>query len=241
MSATRLFIDAELHAGESVALPEQLAHHALTVLRLGDGEEVVLFNGRGGEFPGLLSRAGKKKAAVSLNRHDLVERESVLHTRLVIALGKGDRTEWAVRKAVELGVSEMVPLFTERTQVKWSAQKNEQRHQRWRGLIISACEQCGRNRLPGLQPAVRFGDWVGASNGGERLLFTPDAPVSVELGGKPDRVELVIGPEGGFTAEEVITATTQGYRAVRLGPRVLRTETAPLAALAVVQSMAGDF
>ncbi len=241
MSATRLFIDTDLRAGESVTLPAQLAHHALTVLRLGDGEEVVLFNGRGGEFSGLLRRAGKKKAMVSLIRHVVVERESVLHTRLVIALGKGDRTEWAVRKAVELGVSEIVPLFTERTQVKWSAQKNEQRHQRWRGLIVSACEQCGRNRLPGLQSAVRFGDWVSASSDGERLLFTPDAPVSVKLGGNPGGVELMIGPEGGFSAEEIVLATTQGYRAVRLGPRVLRTETAPLAALAVVQSLAGDF
>ncbi|MBL4622649.1 MAG: 16S rRNA (uracil(1498)-N(3))-methyltransferase, partial [Immundisolibacteraceae bacterium] len=235
MRDVRIYIDQPLISGDIVDLPDALVRHIGTVLRLKAGDALVLFNGLGGEFHSRIQALARRSGAVSIGEHNPVSRESGLHTRLVQALGKGDRTEWALRKAVELGVTEIVPLITERTQVKISEQKNDQRQRRWQGLIVAACEQSGRTRLPLLRPVATFEQWTNGQQSGKRLILDPRASQPLTLGRGVKEVELLVGPEGGFSSEEYALASSRGYLPAKLGPRILRTETAPLAALALLQ------
>ncbi|MEL0081941.1 MAG: 16S rRNA (uracil(1498)-N(3))-methyltransferase [Gammaproteobacteria bacterium] len=241
MRDIRLFVDVPLTEGDSIELPEAAARHAVTVLRLKIGDLIVLFNGQGGEYRACLQSANRRQVQMEIIEFIPADRESALHTRLVQALGKGDRTEWAIRKAVELGVSEIVPLLTERTQVKLTQQKSDQREGRWRKLIIAACEQSGRTRIPPLRSAVTLGDRVAGDSDTERIILDPRASECLQVAPAVTKVELLVGPEGGFTDQEYQLASHSGYRPARLGPRVLRTETAPLAALALLQAQAGDW
>ncbi len=241
MRDIRLYVDLPLAVGTLLELPLQTARHAVTVLRLKRGDSLTLFNGQGGEYRGRIETLQRRQVQLSVDDFIPVNRESPLHIRLVQALGKGDRTEWAIRKAVELGVSEIVPLVTERTQVKTSTDKNDQRENRWQSLIIAACEQSGRTRLPLLRPVAGFAEWVAGQRGGERLILDPRAGDGLRIETRVDEVELLIGPEGGFSADEYELAESNGYQPVALGPRILRTETAPLAAIALLQAQAGDW
>ena len=241
MRDIRVYLDQPLVTGNVIDLPDELVRHIGGVLRLKPGESLVLFNGLGGEYRAQVETLERRRGCVLIGEYDPVTRESGLHTRLVQALGKGDRTEWAVRKAVELGVTELVPLITERTQVKISEQKNNQRQRRWQSLIVAACEQSGRTRLPLLRAAVTFDQWTAQQRSGERLILDPRATKPIGIDASVTEVELLIGPEGGFSTPELELAGQRGYQPVSLGPRVLRTETAPLAALALLQTQAGDW
>ena len=239
MRDIRVHIDQPLVTGELVELTAELVSHLGKVLRLKAGDTLVMFNGQGGEYHARVENLARRSGSVVIGEYDPVERESALHTRLVQALGKGDRTEWALRKAVELGVTEIVPLTTERTQVKISAEKNQQRQRRWQGMIIAACEQSGRTCLPILRSVVGFDEWTVQQRNGSRLILDPRATAPLKVDSVTTEVELLIGPEGGFSDAEYQQANSRGYQSASLGPRVLRTETAPLVALALLQTQAG--
>jgi len=242
MSAPRFFVDptmAALADGVDVALPESVARHATQVLRLRDGDAVVLFDGRGGEFPGTLSVQGRH-AVARLRAHAAIERESPRAVALVQAIVAPDVMDWIVRKAVELGAASIVPVQSARTQ-RAPADRLDRRRARWQQIAIAACEQCGRNRLPDVAVPSTFDAWLRAQPGlGMAVLLDPAATASLAATASAAAPTMVIvGPEGGWTAGEVDDARAAGARTAHLGVRTLRAETAALAALATLEALAG--
>lgn len=240
MSAPRFFVDAALEPGARLALPERVAHHALRVLRLAHGAALVLFNGHGGEAQATLSIEGSHVWA-QIVRWDGIERESTLELTLIQAIVAADKLDWVVEKATELGVARIVLVPAARSVVRLGAERLERRLVHWREIALAACAQCGRNRIPGILAAASLGAACAASAARHRHMLAPaanDAPLCAAPG---DSVAFAVGPEGGFTPDEVAAATEARFTALRLGPRVLRTETAGLAALAACQALAGDW
>jgi 16S rRNA (uracil1498-N3)-methyltransferase len=247
MSTPRAYVDLPLASGTQVELPEAVAIHAVRVLRLRAGDALTLFNGRGGEFAATLgAAAGRGRVRAEVGAHDGVERESPLRVTLLQAVARGERMDLIVQKATELGVARIVPLASERSVVRLDERQAAKRLEHWRGIAIAACEQCGRNRLPQIDPVADFDRIADAVRGleldaGTRLLLAPDAPNTLAaLAPGLTSATLLIGPEGGLSGREIDLAGRAGYSACRLGPRVLRTETAPLAALTALQVLAGD-
>jgi 16S rRNA (uracil1498-N3)-methyltransferase len=238
--APRFFAPVDLPLGGEIRLPDRAAHH-LTVLRLRRGDAVTLFNGRGAEFTAELTRVSTGDAlARVLSRQDS-ERESPLSIALAQGVSSGDRMDTTLQKATELGVSKVVPLACERSVVKLSGDRAEKRVAHWRNVVIAACEQCGRNRLPEVAQITDIEAFLDAPGGDElRLLLAPGAGQSLKQLSRPERVMLLVGPEGGLTAQEGGHAQRAGFVPIRFGPRVLRTETAPLAAIAAMQALWGD-
>lgn len=239
----RFYVAAGLAPGASVELPSEAAHHALRVLRLGDGDEVVLFDGRGGEWQARLQRSGPVLRAV-LDAFDAGDREPPLAVTLVQGLPAADKMDWIVQKCTELGVAAIRPVAARRSVVRLSGERMERRGQHWQQVAVAACEQCGRNRVPEVAPLVDLPHYLGmaAAEGETRLLLMPGAETSLSTMEKPSGgVTLMIGPEGGFEDGEVRAALAAGFRPVALGPRVLRTETAGLAMLAALMARWGDF
>lgn len=242
MRLTRIYVEQKLVSGKGVGLPEQAGLHLTRVLRLEEGAPVTLFDGSGGEYAGTLERDGKKVWA-RVGAHDPVERESPLDVTLLQGVARGERMDLIVQKSTELGVTRIVPVLAERTLVKVDAKQRERKLEHWRSIAISACEQCGRNRVPDVSAPVALGDALAAlPAGGLRCLLAADGQTSLSSAAreKPTTIALLIGPEGGLADQERRFAATQGFNAYRMGPRILRTETAGLAALAVLQSSAGD-
>ncbi|MBN8441122.1 MAG: 16S rRNA (uracil(1498)-N(3))-methyltransferase [Thauera sp.] len=228
-----------------IPLPDSVAHHALRVLRLSDGEAVVLFDGRGGEVDARLVVRGKAASAVLLGRR-VPLRESPLRVVLVQALATGDKMDWVVQKAVELGVAAVQPIQAERSVLRLSGERLDKRVAHWRQIAVSACEQCGRDRVPEVGAPISLADWLGRGGSALRYVLAPGAVGSERqgfgVGPRPDaEVQVMIGPEGGWTDQELAACREAGCIAVGLGPRVLRTETAGLAAIAVLQARWGDF
>lgn len=224
-------------------LPPEAAHHAAKVLRLKDGDHIVLFDGRGGEYPAVITGMAKQSVSVEISPKLERECESSLKVTLAQGISGGDKMDFTLQKAVELGVAHIQPIACERSVVKLSGDRAEKRLRHWRQVVISACEQCGRNRVPEVAPILSLHDWLGTLNGEElRLTLAPGAPGGLkDLGPPAVPVTLLIGPEGGLAPGEMTAAASQGFTSVRLGPRVLRTETAALAALAAMQALWGDF
>jgi 16S rRNA (uracil1498-N3)-methyltransferase len=243
----RFHFDGKLGNGSEVRLGPDAAHHAARVLRLEAGDPVVLFDGFGGEFEARIIRMERGDVRVKTGAHRDVERESRIEVLLVQGLSSGDRMDFTLQKAVELGVAAIQPVATERSVVKLRDERARRRVEHWQNLVISACEQCGRNRIPGVAPVLEFGEWAAQlaqplPDGEARLLLSPQAPSSLrELGGVPARLTLLAGPEGGLAPGELRVAESRGFTPVRLGPRILRTETAAIAALAAIQALWGDF
>jgi 16S rRNA (uracil1498-N3)-methyltransferase len=245
-SGARFHFQGKLGNGSEVRLHPDAAHHAVRVLRLAVGEPVVLFDGLGGEFEARITRIDRGDVSVKTGAHLDVERESPLHIRLVQGLSSGDRMDITLQKAVELGVAAIQPVATERSVVKLKDERAQRRMEHWQNLVISACEQCGRNRVPEVSPLMSLPDWLAQLNGpapdGEaRWLLSPAATVPLKELAPPARMMLLIGPEGGLSPAETQLAQSRGFRPVRLGPRILRTETAALAALSAIQALWGDF
>lgn len=239
----RFFCPPPLAAGRTLTLPEPAAHHARRVLRLAVGDDVVLFDGGGGEYPGRIAEAGRE-FRILLTGHDAVEREAPLAITLAQALVAGEKMDWLTQKAVELGVAAIAPLETERAVVRLSGERAAKRIEHLRQVAISACEQCGRNRVPAIEGLARLPDFLAAQAGSAdlRLMLSPGAtrPLrSVDPAGRP--VTLLVGPEGGLGTNEILAAQAAGFEAVALGPRVLRTETAGLAAITALLAHWGDF
>ena len=243
MAITRLYCPINLTHRAQANLTSGAAHHATRVLRLKRGDEVRLFNGEGGEYEVSIHRVDKNEVTVEIGRHHNVERESKLSVCLAQAITTGDKMDYTLQKAVELGVARIQPLQTNRAVVKLNQERAEKRLQHWRNVVVSACEQCGRNSVPIVAPIMAFEEWVASTDPATmRLMLSPYVEQSLRDCPAPTgEVSLVIGPEGGLNQDEVAFARVKGFTSVRMGPRVLRTETAPLAALAAMQILWGDF
>ncbi|HWA13253.1 MAG TPA: 16S rRNA (uracil(1498)-N(3))-methyltransferase [Burkholderiales bacterium] len=241
----RFHVDGRLGNGSDVRLPPDAAHHAARVLRLEAGDPIVLFDGHGGEFEARITRLERGEVHAKTGAHREVERESGLEVHLVQGLSSGERMDFTLQKAVELGVAGIQPVAMERSVVRLKDERAQRRVEHWQNLVIAACEQCGRNRVPRVAPVLDFGEYagqLGPAEGESRLLLSPQAAASLRSRDRPaGRIVLMAGPEGGLAPGETQTALARGFEAVRLGPRVLRTETAAVAALAALQALWGDF
>lgn len=235
MSAPRFFVapgEASLEADTEMSLPASVTRHALQVLRLRAGDAIVLFDGRGGEYPATLKVSGRQ-AHARVGAHRAIEREANTPITLVQALVAADVMDDIVRKAVELGVAAIVPVLAERSQ-RAPAERLDKRAARWRQIAVSACEQCGRNRVPVIEPVLPLRTWI-ASRGRLDDMAVLDLRAPRPLAEAAPRLRgVLIGPEGGLTEEEVATTTSAGAVAVQLGARTLRADTAAVAALAIV-------
>jgi len=238
MRLSRFFIDAPLSLGRH-SLPEASAHYISRVLRLSPGSAVQLFDGSGAEFRGELAEVGKKTVTVELQEYLAGMLESPLRIHLGQGLSRGERMDWAIQKATELGVAQITPIVSERCEVRLNDERVDKRLAHWRQIAISACEQCGRSVLPLIHAPVSLRDWL-TLEADLKLVLHPVAEPLVSHA-KPQTLAFLIGPEGGLSESEVAQAADQGFQPARLGPRVLRTETAPVVALSVAQQLWGDF
>ena len=240
MRLTRTWLDTPLTVGQHVALGEAATAHLVRVLRMGLGEAIVLFNGDGHDYDARITAIGKRSAEAELMSRRAVTNESPLRIVLAQALARGEKMDWVLQKATELGVAGLVPLITERSEVKLDAERGDKRMQHWRGVIASACEQSGRARLPTLQAPTALADWL-AQSGTERVLYLdPQAETRLRDLAPDKGFALVVGPEGGLGERDLHALRAAGAHGVRLGPRVLRTETAGIAAIAILQGLFGD-
>ncbi|MDH4563571.1 16S rRNA (uracil(1498)-N(3))-methyltransferase [Pseudomonas sp. BN411] len=239
MRLSRFFIDAPLSLGQH-DLPEAQAHYIGRVLRLATGDAVQLFDGSGQEYLGELIEVGKKAVRVELREAFAGMAESPLQVHLGQGLSRGERMDWAIQKATELGAAEISPIVSERCEVRLKDERADKRLAHWRQVAISACEQCGRSVLPVIHAPVTLADWQRDVQADLKLVLHPVAePLASHA--RPGSLAFLIGPEGGLSEAEVESAKAAGFHAARLGPRVLRTETAPVVALSVAQQLWGDF
>jgi len=239
---TRNFTDQPLQAGGDIELGKEAARHLITVLRLQAGDPLVLFNGVGGEYAGVITAVSAKSVRVRIGEHDPDDRESPLRTFLGIGISRGDRFDWVLQKATELGVSEIFPLYTERTEVKLKGDREDKKLRHWRQILISACEQSGRNRIPLLHAPQGLREWFAVEAGCKLLLHHRSNTTLKSLADtKHTAAALLIGPEGGLSSNEIEQGMAAGFQSLTVGPRVFRTETAPLVVLSILQGMWGDF
>ena len=244
MRAIRLYIDAPLEAGQELALPDDIIRHATRVLRLGPGDPVVLFNGDGAQYPARLTTVDARTAHAQIDAVETPNRESPLRVTLVQALARGEKMDWIIQKAAELGVTRILPVVTERSEVKLDAARGDKRLEHWRAVAIAACEQCGRNVLPELAVPAPLATCLAAqaADPGTRWMLHPGEATRLrDVASGTTTVALAIGPEGGFGDTDLAALRQAGYHALVLGPRILRTETAGLAAVAALQAVVGDF
>lgn len=241
MSESRVYLDLPLEAGASVELPEGPFRHLVQVLRLQAGAALTVFNGQGGEYAAVLETVAKRGATLRIGAHDAVDRESPLALTLVQGISKGDRMDYTIQKAVELGVHAIVPVVTERCNVHVDRERQDKKLEHWRGIVVSACEQSGRTRVPVVHPIRKFAEWLGSETASTRLVLDPLSTRPLSAATVADGCSVIVGPEGGLSESELGAAQRAGCIGVRLGPRVLRTETAGAAALAALQALAGDW
>lgn len=240
----RLYVEAELQPRSKLSLPAAAAHHAARVLRLRDGDAVVLFDGRGGEYDARLAIPARGQVVAETGARRDPARESPLQVTLVQAVSSGDRMDFTIQKAVELGVAAIQPVFSAKSLVRLSGEREAKKLAHWRRIAIAACEQCGRNWLPAVREAMSVAAYSRVpGEAALRLLLSPEGKAGLkDVRPRIERaVTLAAGPEAGFSTEEEQVLQRAGFVPVRLGPRVLRTETAALAALAALNALAGDF
>lgn len=243
MSKSRFFSPAKLTIGAIVNLPEGAAHHAAKVLRMKAGDALTLFNGDGIDYGAEILRINKDEVVAKISAAAMIECESPLRVTLAQSISSGERMEFTLQKAVELGVAAIQPIATERSVVKLAGERAEKRREHWQNVVISSCEQCGRAVVPPVSPILGLADWLGLRKEfALKLLLSPKAEHTLhDLGKPPGSICLLIGCEGGLSPREQQAATSCGFVPVRLGGRVLRTETAAMAALAAMQALWGDF
>ncbi len=242
MRIPRIFTHHTLAAGQTLELEEAGQRHLVQVLRLRPGMDLRLFNGDGKEYAARLTECSKKAAQAEVLTLQREEPHPPLAIHLAIGVSKGERMDFALQKSVELGVTEITPLFTERTTVRLQGERLEKRLQHWRNVTVAACEQSGRCRLPQLHKPDSLEGWLAGRGSHKGILLDHRASRSLpEMEPPTDAIALLIGPEGGLSEEERNQAQAQGLTAIKMGPRVMRTETAPLAAIAAIQLLWGDF
>jgi 16S rRNA (uracil1498-N3)-methyltransferase len=238
---TRVYVEAALAAGGSHVLEGSAANHIMRVLRLRDGDALTLFDGRGGEYGARITGFRKDSVQVEVQEHRDVERESKLNLTLAQGISRGERMDWVMQKATELGVMRIVPVITERTMVKLDERQSERKVEHWRGIVIAACEQSGRNRVPEIATPCAFHEVLRSPDEqGKKLLLSPTGSLNARELALSGRAMLLVGPEGGLSPAEQELAVAAGFEQVRMGPRVLRTETAAIAALTILQHDFGD-
>jgi len=242
MRIPRIYTPQDLNEHSQVELDDKAANHVGRVLRMQAGRELILFNGEGPyHFNAIIDHSDKKRVTVSINEKTTSQNESPLAIHIGQALSKGDKMEFVIQKAVELGVSEITPLWTEHCDVKLNAERMEKKLKQWQGIIISACEQCGRDIIPSLNPVVKFQEWIASVNGDEKWVLDPRGNAEQATPESVSSAVIAIGPEGGLSQDEIQQACDNGFKAKLIGPRVLRTETAALTAVTLLQNQWGDF
>jgi len=242
MRLTRVFIDGDLAAGQRLTVEGSAGNHIVRVLRARVGDKLTLFNGRGGEYGASIDEIRRDTVHVSVREHRDQERESAFELTLAQGISRGERMDWVVQKATELGVTRIVPLFTERSMVHLDEKQALKKVQHWRGIAVSACEQCGRNVVPEIAAPVALHGLLEKPVGrGLSLLLSPTGEQRIaDIAGNPEGATVLIGPEGGLAQVEQDATLRSGFTAVRMGPRVLRTETAAVCALTLLQQKFGD-
>ncbi len=240
---TRLYQKIPLAIHQTIELDAKASHHVMTVLRASVGDSLVLFNGEGGEYHAVIREINKKKVVVQIKTFVPREAKSSLDLHLAQGIARGEKMDFIIQKAVELGVNHITPLITERCNVRLQEDRSEKRYLHWQSVIISACEQTGRNDIPHLSRPVRFDDWILTIQADEIFILSPhveqtlaDYPIAEKAS-----ILLVIGPEGGLSPSEIEAVMHHGGKPLHLGPRILRTETAALAMIAALQARNGDF
>lgn len=241
MRQTRIFHHGRLAVGESTQLSVENSHYLAQVMRAPLGARITLFNGQGGEYCAQLTTIHRKACQAQLLEWIDHEVESPLHTTLLQGISKGEKMDLTIQKAVELGVNRIVPIQGQRSVVRIDAERQQKRQLHWQGIATAAACQSGRNRIPEIAPITTLAEWAHDAAAGEtRLLLSPHASQGICTIQPTQQLVLLVGPEGGMAQEEVNEATSAGFQAVRFGPRVLRTETAALAALGLIQGLWGD-
>lgn len=243
MRLPRIPVTTRLEVGQRVPLPDDHAHHVLRVLRLPQDAEISLFNGDAGDWRGRLVVTGKRTASVDIDHFVARDSEPSISITLVQGLSRGQRMDYTLEKSVELGVDRIEPVIMTRSQAIPKGDRLARKAAHWQGVVASAAAQCGRTRVPEVASLQAFGDWLATAtcDGHPHLLLDPEAGLRArELTSGPDRITLLAGPEGGFTPAERASAYGHGCQGMRLGPRILRTETAAVAALAALQAVHGD-
>ncbi|SDX88482.1 16S rRNA (uracil(1498)-N(3))-methyltransferase [Nitrosomonas sp. Nm33] len=250
----RFYYPGPMIPGQIITLPINTGHHATRVLRLKQGDKVILFNGEGGEFSGSIHHIDKSGSTVILSQFHAIERESPLSISLVQAVCSNEKMDWIIQKSVELGVNCIQPITATRSVVRLSEERANKRQLHWQQVIIAACEQCGRNRIPKLHPLLTLSDWFSQQFENKRNNIENKSPYKLLLSLTANKrlsefslpsidtpLLLLIGPEGGFTTEEEKAAYATGFVSICLGQRTLRTESAALAAIAAMQALWGDY
>ena len=240
MRIHRIYTDQELQAEQTISLPEHASHYLARVLRVSAGQRVLVFNGDGYDYAADVDRLERGALGLQIQARLPAVAESPLHLTLVQAISRGERMDFSLQKTTELGVTAIQPVFSARTEVKLKAEKQKRRLAHWRRVMISACEQSGRARVPELNAPLDLWDWAQQETDAVRITLLPGAGCSLASISVNSPIEILVGPEGGFDAQELLMLEKQGVEFASLGPRVLRTETAGPAAIAILQALAGD-
>lgn len=242
MPVSRIYQPGQLQMDTILWLNDNAAHHLARVLRVAVGESLIVFNGAGGEYQAVITQITKKGVEVKVGQFISRDVESPISVELVQGIARGEKMDFIVQKAVELGVSRITPVITGRANVRLTGEREARRHQHWQSVVVSACEQCGRNTIPEVAAPVSLQAWLPVAKADYRFVLSPHVndklPAQIPAGAT---VILLIGPEGGLSDAEVAAAEAVGFQPLRLGPRVLRTETAALAAITALQCRYGDF
>ena len=243
MRHVRLFSPKTIAPHGEIELGAFEANYVSRVLRLKPGNMLIVFDGNGGEYEAEFLSANRNSLRLAVGQHHFTERESGLELILAQGISRGDRMDIAVQKSTELGVARITPILTSRSTVRLDSAQEKKRQARWQSIAVNACQQCGRNRVPDIETPQEFSAWIGGlDEHGVKLILRPGAVAPLARANTTDRkITLLIGPEGGFDAREIATAQVAGFEAVSLGPRILRTETAAIAALSILQATLGDF
>ncbi|MFT6491686.1 MAG: 16S rRNA (uracil1498-N3)-methyltransferase [Porticoccus sp.] len=243
MRDIRVFTDQPLTPDTEIVLEDNIAHHLTVVLRLKAGTGIVLFNGTGGEYHAILGQVTGKQTRVLITGFTETSRESPLYISLGIGLSRGDRMDWVIQKATEVGVAEITPLFTARSEVRLKGDRADKKNRHWRKIAINACEQCYRNIPPIINAPTSPDLWFQSLATDKKLVLhhRSEKTVTDLRNQQVNSTALLIGPEGGLTDAEISSSLHSGFEPLTIGPRVFRTETAPIVAITLLQSLWGDF
>jgi 16S rRNA (uracil1498-N3)-methyltransferase len=241
MPSPRIHCDLRLGPGAQFALAPEAAQHVAKSLRLKTGDSLTVFDGRGGEYDAVIQRVERDRVDVKVGPFRDVDRESSLDIGLVQGLPEADKMDWIIQKAAELGVSWVQPIVCDRSVVRLSGERAARREAHWRRVAVASCEQCGRNRIPDVRPTLNFQSWIAVASSARRWMLVPDGTPVAEMRAPDGPLEILVGPEGGLSERERDLALPRGFETVALGRRVLRTETAPIVAMAAMHALWGDF
>ncbi|MEP1596081.1 MAG: 16S rRNA (uracil(1498)-N(3))-methyltransferase [Halieaceae bacterium] len=240
MRIPRIYTGQDITAGKLLQLEAGASQHIGRALRMQAGDSICLFNGSGHQWPAQITAIDKKQVSVLPDQSAIGTPESPLAIHLAIAISRGDRMDTVIQKSTELGVQAITPIISERTEVRLKGDREKKKLQHWQQVIVSACEQCGRNTLPELHPPSPVGQWLESSDSQLRFVLHHRGNKGLNADAQASSIDLLIGPEGGLSEAEIGSAQDRGFQPLTLGPRILSTETAPLAAVAILQAQWGD-